>query len=198
MSKKLPGWAKTKYASCEIKFYMLSVISQTFAQGFLISCSFIIYALYYEVEGNMKYQTEVIIGLPRERVVELFDSIENLKKWQPDLLRLDHLEGSPGKAGAKSNLVYETKKGERVMEEEIIENNLPESMHFIYRLGSVENRNMNFFSSTADGNTLWRQDNEFNMKGFMACLGFFAPGMFRKETLRSMKAFKDFAEGQGA
>jgi hypothetical protein len=37
----------------------------------------------------MKYTSEVTIGLPRERVIELFDSSENLSRWQPDLRRAE-------------------------------------------------------------------------------------------------------------
>ena len=30
----------------------------------------------------MKYTTEIIIDLPRSKVIELFDSTENMYKWQ--------------------------------------------------------------------------------------------------------------------
>ena len=33
----------------------------------------------------MRYSCSVTIGLPRERVLELFDSSENLAKWQNGL-----------------------------------------------------------------------------------------------------------------
>ncbi|MEM7797967.1 MAG: SRPBCC family protein [Chloroflexota bacterium] len=33
----------------------------------------------------MKYSTEVVIDLPRERVIELFDNTENMYKWQNGL-----------------------------------------------------------------------------------------------------------------
>ena len=54
----------------------------------------------------MKYSNEIIINLPVSRVVELFDSIENLYKWQPELVSFEHLSGEPGMAGAKSKLLY--------------------------------------------------------------------------------------------
>ena len=44
----------------------------------------------------MRYKTEVIINLPRDRVIELFDSFENLKEWQEGLLSHDHVSGEPG------------------------------------------------------------------------------------------------------
>lgn len=55
----------------------------------------------------MKYQVEISIGLPRDRVIELFDSFENLKKWQPGLKTVEHLSGEAGRLGTKSKLLYD-------------------------------------------------------------------------------------------
>ena len=33
----------------------------------------------------MKYQNEIEINLPLNRVIELFDNPDNLKRWQPGL-----------------------------------------------------------------------------------------------------------------
>ena len=144
----------------------------------------------------MKYTTELTINLPRKRVIELFDNSENLKKWQMGLVRFEPMEGSPGKAGAKTRLVYQMGKREVVMEEEIIENALPDSIHFVFRSDGVENDNKSYFSSATKETTLWRQENEFNMKGFWGFIATIAPGMFKKQTLRDMNRFKDFAEGE--
>ena len=53
----------------------------------------------------MKYTVEIIINLSRARVIELFDSVENMYKWQPGLISFEH---KSGKAGAKSRLQYKT------------------------------------------------------------------------------------------
>ena len=54
----------------------------------------------------MKYSNEVIINLPLNRVMELFDSEENLFKWQPELISFEHFSGEKGEVGAKSKLKY--------------------------------------------------------------------------------------------
>ena len=54
----------------------------------------------------MKYSNEVIINLPIKEVIELFDSEENLFKWQPELLSFEHLSGEKGEVGAKSKMNY--------------------------------------------------------------------------------------------
>ena len=53
----------------------------------------------------MKYTREVVIDLPRDRVIELFDDADNLPKWQEGLQRFEHVSGEPGQPGAKSRLV---------------------------------------------------------------------------------------------
>ena len=53
----------------------------------------------------MKYTNEVVIGIPLKRVIELFDSQENLFKWQPELISFEHLSGEKGEVGAKSKMV---------------------------------------------------------------------------------------------
>ena len=54
----------------------------------------------------MQYSVDIIIPAPRKKVIDLFDSSDNLKKWQPGLQSFTHLEGEPGKKGAKSKLLY--------------------------------------------------------------------------------------------
>ena len=62
----------------------------------------------------MKYTVDIIIDLPRPKVVTLFDNPDNMHKWQPDLVSFDHLSGDPGQPGAKSKLHYKMgKKGNR-------------------------------------------------------------------------------------
>ena len=85
----------------------------------------------------MKYTTEITINLPRTRVIELFDSTENMYKWQEGLKSFEHLSGEPGQEGAKSSMVYEARKGELPMTETIISRNLPDEFHALYEAKGV-------------------------------------------------------------
>lgn len=49
----------------------------------------------------MKYESELVIDLPRERVIELFDNPDNLPKWQEGLQSFEHISGEVGQPGAK-------------------------------------------------------------------------------------------------
>ena len=143
----------------------------------------------------MEYTTEVIIDLPRSRVIELFDDADNLKKWQPGLQNMEHVSGEPGQPGAKTRLVYD--EGGRTMEmvETIVQNDLPERFVVTYEAKNVYNLMDNIFHETADGKTRWVSDTEFRFSGFMAIMALFMRGAFPKETLKSMNLFKAFAEG---
>ena len=141
----------------------------------------------------MKYRTEVTIDLPRDRVIALFDSGENMYKWQEGLLADEHLEGEPGQPGARMKLTYDNNGRKMEMVETITIRNLPDEFSAIYEADNVWNMNENFFFD--EGNhTRWVIDTEFRFQGFMRLLAFFLPGMFKKQTLKTMRAFKEFAE----
>jgi hypothetical protein len=146
------------------------------------------------IGGNMKYTAEVELNLPREKVIELFDNTENLKKWQEGLVSFEHIEGEPGKEGAKSQLKYKMGKREIEMVETITKRNLPDEFFGTYETKGVWNEVRNYFIVEGDQKTKWRLDTEFKGSGFMKIMMLFAPGMFKKQTLKSMNDFKEFAE----
>lgn len=142
----------------------------------------------------MKYSTQVSIQLNREKVIELFDSTENLYKWQPGLLRFEHLSGEPGKVGVKSRMVYEARKGELALVETITKRNLPDEFHSTYESRGVFNQVSNYFSEDKAGTTLWKTENVFRFSGMMALMAPFMKKAFTHNTLLSMERFKVFAE----
>lgn len=144
----------------------------------------------------MKYKTEVTIDLPRDRVVELFDSRENMYKWQEGLKSDEHLEGEPGQPGAKMKLVYDQNGRSMELTETITVRNLPEEFSAVYEAPNMWNLNKNFLYDEGD-KTRWVTDTEFKASGFMKVFVFFLPGMFKRQTLKTMNDFKAFAEGAG-
>ena len=85
----------------------------------------------------MHYKTEIVIDLPRARVIELFDSIDNLKHWQPGLQAIDHISGTPGEVGAKSQLHFLMGKRRVEMVETITVKNLPDEFTGTYEAKGV-------------------------------------------------------------
>ena len=142
----------------------------------------------------MKYTSEILINLPRAKVIELFDNTENRYKWQPGLKSLTHLEGKPGEEGARSELVYEGRKGDLVMTETIITRMLPEQFHMAYKSRGVYNRLENWFTEKEPGITQWRTVNFFRFGGIMMLMVPFMKQAFIHNTMLNMDRFKLFAE----
>ncbi len=142
----------------------------------------------------MKYTCEILINLPRIRVIELFDSTANLEQWQPGLKSFTHLEGDPGAEGARSELVYEGRKGDLVMTETITKKQLPEQFHRIYRSRGVYNEVENWFTEKEPGLTLWRTEHLFRFGGIMMLMVPFMKRAFIHNSMLHMDRFKLFAE----
>lgn len=146
----------------------------------------------------MRYETEVYIDLPRERVIELFDSFENLKKWQDGLVSIEHISGDPGQPGAKTRLLYDMGRRRMEMIETIIARDLPDEFSGTYDASGVHNIVRNTFYDEGE-RTRWVLDSEFQFRSFMRIMSLFIPGSkFREQTRSSMESFKRFAESAGA
>ena len=142
----------------------------------------------------MRYTTEITVDLPRERVIELFDSTENLSKWQLGLRSFEPFEGVPGQPGAKSRLVYD-EDGRRVeMVETIVWRDLPDEFSGTYEAKRVKNWVTNRFYADGPDRTRWVIENEFKFSGLMALMGPFMRGAITRRTREDMKRFKAFAE----
>ena len=144
----------------------------------------------------MKYNCEIEIDLPLNRVIELFDSTENLYKWQPGLISFEHLSGEPGQVGAKSKLQYNMGKREIEMIETITERKLPDELSCTYDAKGVFNSVKNNFVELTPNRTKWVTENEFQFSGFMKLMGLLMPGAFKKESNKYLQQFKDFAESE--
>lgn len=142
----------------------------------------------------MKYSTQVQINLPRSKVIELFDSTENMYKWQPGLKSFEHVSGQPGQEGALSNLIYEGRKGDLHMTETISRRNFPDEFHGIYEARGVYNEMYNYFEETSENVCTWRTESVFKFRGLMALMAPFMKSAFTNNTLLNMERFKNFAE----
>ena len=142
----------------------------------------------------MKFTVKIKINLARNKVIELFDSTENLKKWQPGLLSFEHQSGTPGEVGAKSRLQYKMGKREIEMVETITVKNLPDEFSGFYEAKGVWNEMKNYFYKVDKNTTKWVSENEFRCSGFIKIIAFFMPGSFKKETMKYLEYFKEFSE----
>jgi hypothetical protein len=142
----------------------------------------------------MKYTLSLNIDLPRDKVVELFDNTENLKKWQKGLISFETQSGKSGQEGTRSLLKYKMGKREVEMTETITKRNLPDEFFGTYEANNVWNEVKNYFKEVSENKTLWEFETEFKFKGFMKLMSAIMPGAFKKQSYNSMLDFKAFAE----
>lgn len=142
----------------------------------------------------MQYTSEIEIELPRDQVIELFSDPENMKHWQDGLVGYEHLSGTPGEIGSKTQIEYLMGKRQIKMVETITKRDFPDEFAAHYEANKVFNIVDNTFVPVNDKRTKWVCYNEFQFKGFMKIIGFLFPGSFKKQSLKVMKDFKAFAE----
>ena len=142
----------------------------------------------------MRYTNEIEIALPRERVVELFDDVDNLYKWQRGLKSFKHVSGEPGQPGARSEMIFQMGKRTVEMIETIVARDLPDRFSATFDAKGVRNLVENTFEDLDGERTRWVSHNEFQFKGFMKVMAFLMKGAFPKQSLKFMQDFKAFAE----
>jgi hypothetical protein len=146
----------------------------------------------------MKYSNEILINLPMNRVIELFDNPQNMLHWQPNLVSFEHLSGTPGQPGAKAKLTYKRGKQRNEMIETVTVRDLPKEFSGTYELKGTICNVKNSFEAIDANTTKYSSDTEFILNGFvMKAIGFLMPGAFKKQTQQYMVYFKTFAEKQG-
>lgn len=147
----------------------------------------------------MRYSQQITIQRPASRVAELFDSSENMLKWFPDLKSFEHISGEPGTPGAKSRMVFETKRGDFELIETITANNLPDEFIGVYdTLGKgLSNTMANRFIPLDDSSTRYETDIHYTFSGFRwKFMSLFFRPVFKRQSFKVMRLFKDFVESQ--
>lgn len=142
----------------------------------------------------MKYSCTTEISVPRDRVLELFEDRDAMQKWMEGLERCELLSGAAGAAGATYGLTFQMGNRRIEMVETIVERRLPEVVSAEYTAKGVWNRNANHFHDMGAGRTRWRIEAEFKFGLMMRLMSLIVPGMFRRQTMKTMHDFKRFAE----
>jgi len=142
----------------------------------------------------MKYSAGVEIDLPVDKVLEIFNNPDNMDKWMEGLLAWEVTEGTAGQPGAKMLMKFKMGKREMEMTETIIKANLPDEFVTTYEAKGVYNIVTTRFQSLDENRTRYVNEQKFRFSGFMKFFGFIMPGAFKKQTLKYLNDFKNFAE----
>lgn len=143
----------------------------------------------------MKYTSEIIVKIPLEEFIKKLNNHDNMKYWQRGLTSYEHLSGSPGKIGAKMQLNYKFGKRNMSLIETIVDIELPYKLFLNYDAPGMHNIQQNTFEETKEGHTKWVSKSEFIATNFkMRMLTLLMPNTFKKQSMKYLIDFKNFAE----
>jgi hypothetical protein len=142
----------------------------------------------------MKYTVSNTINKPLDEVIEKFKDPEGVKHWMEGLQRIEHISGTPGEVGAKSDFYFLHKNKEMKISETILEQKFPKQIKFAYQSSMGYNEVEMQFEKLTDSSVKQINNSYFELKGFMKIMGFFMKGMFKKQSLKYMTAFKAYVE----
>ncbi len=145
---------------------------------------------------ELKFNCDIEVDAPVERVAELWADPANLQYWQEGFLGIEHLSGEKGQAGAKSKMRYLIRNKEMDLFETILNNDLPREFKGQYNHEMMSNTMLTRFTETDNGGTLyWSEFHYTEMKGFMMKLmARLFPSMFKKQVMKWMVNFKNHVE----
>jgi len=143
----------------------------------------------------MKFTLELPVRKSRTEVWKAFDSVENMKKWQPTLIKFENMSGIPGQPGAVSRLTYSEGKREFFLTEKITFRAEPDRFDGAYENKFADNIVKNTFIATSEKETLWKLETEFKFKTLiMKIVGPLMKKNFVKRTEKDMERFKKMVE----
>lgn len=143
----------------------------------------------------MKFTLELPVRKSRTEVWKAFDSVENMKKWQPALIKFENMSGIPGQPGAVSRLTYSEGKREFFLTEKITFRAESDRFDGAYENEFADNIVKNTFIATSEKETLWKLETEFKFKTLiMKIVGPLMKKNFVKRTEKDMERFKKMVE----
>ena len=146
----------------------------------------------------MNYTCTIQINLPVSKVVELWENEDNFKHWQDGFVKIEHLSGEKGKVGSTARIFLDDGKRKMELVETVLIDNLPTEKKAEYVHVHMTNTQSSRFNSINENTTEYTSEVVYTtFNGFMPKLmSKLFPGMFKKQSEKWMKQFKEFAEKQ--
>lgn len=143
----------------------------------------------------MKYSCSVEVPLNRSSCIELWFDETKFAKWQEGLQHKKWISGEPNQVKSKSNILIIQGKQKIELEEEIIENELPDYILGNYTHKHMINTQKVVFEELSPNKTKISTDVEYTkFIGIMPKLiAFIFPGMFKKQSQKWLDEFKALA-----
>ena len=144
----------------------------------------------------MRYQIELEIAQPRERVIELFLDPQNLAVWQPGFVSIEQIgDGGPRQVGTKSRQIHKMGRREVEVIETITAHDYPDTFSAVYESQGIWHHIENRFIDVNGQKTKWILDTDFKCTSIvLRLMTAILPGLFKKQMRSFMNSFKEFAE----
>lgn len=142
----------------------------------------------------MNLRLEMLLNRRRLDVWRAFDDAENLKRWQPTLESVRHIQGTPGNEGSVMVLTYNERGRQVVLEQVIMERVAPQRYVTTTNGDQHSTRVVNTFESDSATQTRWQLEATYRFRGMGRLLTPLLRRAIRKQTLTEMERFKNFVE----
>jgi hypothetical protein len=142
----------------------------------------------------MKYTISNTINQPINVVATKFMEPNGALQWMEGLQKIERLSDNPYEVGAKSRFHSLHKNKKFVIDETILEQNMPNQIKFAFNSPMGYNEVEMVFEQLNDNSTKQINHSYFQLKGIMKLLGPLMKGMFKKQSMKYLNAFKEFAE----
>ena len=144
----------------------------------------------------MKFTCRVEIQAPRSKVVSYFKNPDLLGEWQDGFLGKELLEGQDWEVGAVSNMSYDFKGKPMIIQETILQNDLPDLFQGLYEHKHMVNTMESRFQELDAANTSYEAEIHYTeFRGFMVkVMATLFPGMFKKQVQKWLDQFKSYVE----
>lgn len=142
----------------------------------------------------MKYTVSNTINKSIDIVAAKFLEPDGALQWMEGLQKIERLSDNPYEVGAKSRFHSLHKNKKFVIDETILEQNMPHQIKFGFTSPMGYNEVEMVFELIDENSTKQINNSYFQLKGFMKLLGPLMKGMFKKQSMKYLNAFKEFAE----
>ena len=139
----------------------------------------------------LKYNLEIEIDKPIDKVFGMFTNRNLLPRWQPGLVDDEVQSDKDGNITYK--LTYQVGRRKLFMTETIMREE-GSQYQASYKLKGVVNHVRHEFESIDAHRTRWRSEQEFRFKGLMRLISLFMRSGFENQSRMIMNNFKRFAE----
>ncbi len=144
----------------------------------------------------MKYTSEIIIDLPIEKVVSVFNNQDYMFEWMEGLKKVTPLTRIQGEIGSRMEMYFEIGKRKMHIIETILDKKLPQHMICKYNSFGMESTVSIHFEAIETVKTKYSTISNYKFKGLFKLMSIFSSKVFKNQSYKYLADFKEFVENK--